>query len=135
MGLWSLDCALPVDILSELLALSTQCSWNPNILLLGPATSFFFPPLPKPEPEPASAFPGLDKLLAPSAEPLSPPLPPLNPKKLSCGNGPDRVFILFNPSDDASIGDTCERGSAGVASFFSLDPEPDPKVLVGFDGV
>jgi hypothetical protein len=134
LGLWSVDCALPVDTLSELLPLSTQCSWNPNILLLGSATAFFFPPLP--EPEPASALPGLDKLLAPSVGPLSPPPPPpLNPKKLSCGNGPDRVFILFNPSDDASIGDTCERGSADVASFFPLDPEPEPKAEVCFDGV
>jgi hypothetical protein len=57
-----------------------------------------------------------------------PPPPPLNPKKLFCGNGPDRVFILFNPSDDASIGDTCERGSADLASFFSLDPEPETDI-------
>jgi hypothetical protein len=33
-------------------------------------------------------------------------LSPLKPKKLSCGNGPDLVFILFNPNDDAKIGET-----------------------------
>ena len=110
LGLWSLDCALPVDILSELLPLSTQFSSKPAALLfvgVGPAATaasfFFFPSL-------------LDKLLAPRADPLS---PPLNPKKLSCGNGPDRVFILFNPSDDASIGDT---EAASTASVLVLEP-------------
>lgn len=110
LGLWSLDCALPVDILSELLPLSTQFSSKPAALLFvgvgpaAPAASFFF-------------FPSLlDKLLAPRADPLS---PPLNPKKLSCGNGPDRVFILFNPSDDASIGDT---DAASTASVLVLEP-------------
>ncbi|KAL0464055.1 UNVERIFIED_CONTAM: hypothetical protein Slati_0293100 [Sesamum latifolium] len=73
---------------------------------------------------------GLDKLLAPKATPFS-RLPKL--KKLSWGNGPDRVFILFNPKDDATIGETdsevgpAEGGPAGgggaSSDFFNLEGE------------
>ena len=121
LGLCSLDCALPGDILSELLPLSPQFSSKSVILLeVGPTASFFFfPSLPTP---------GLDKLL--SAEPLS---LPLNPKKHSCGHGPDRVFILFNPSDDASMGDTEAADSATSVLVFDLDLEPS--VEFDFDEV
>lgn len=125
LGLWSLEGTLLVDILSELLPLSTQLplatlSLNPVLLTLAAAAaSFFF------NPELPSPATGLDKLLDPNAEPLS----PLNPKKLSCGSGPDLVFILFNPSDDARMGDTDAGSVAGDADdddFFGVVVELKP---------
>ena len=126
-GLWSREGTLPVDILSELLPLSTQLplvtfSLNPVLLRLA---AFFFL-----DPELPSPTTGLDKLLEPKADPLS----PLNPKKLSCGNGPDLVFILFNPSDDARMGDTDAGSVAGDADDFFGVVELKP-AKVDFIGV
>lgn len=90
-GLWSIDVTpLPPLPVSELLPLSTpKPSRNPTLLWF--PTSFFFP--------------DLERLLAPNTA-VAPPFSPRKPKKLSCGNGPDLVFILFNPNDDAKIGET-----------------------------
>lgn len=115
-GLWSLEAPLSVDIVSELLPLS---AFSRNDFF-----SFFLPP----ETESFPLTNGRDKLLAPKPLSLLPKL-----KKLSCGSGPERVFILFSPKDDATIGDTDKEvgpedgGGGGAASsdFFNCEGEED----------
>lgn len=81
-GMWAVE-----GLLSELLPVSATFSTQPN--------SFF--------PQPSLVGPlGLERLLEPRAMGFS----GRNPKKLSWGNGPDLVFILLRPKDDARIGDT-----------------------------
>lgn len=59
----------------------------------------------------------------------------MKPKKLSCGNGPDLVFILFSPRDDARIGETDDATSFTSADFLAFGPKLKPEIGSDFEGV
>lgn len=109
------DGPLSVDKVSELLPVSATFSKK--------VMSFF------PEPLAVASLArgtlGLERLLEPRTKP---PFSGRNPKKLSCGNGPDLVLILFKPNDDARIGDTEAEGDPelgfAVGSIWTSLPFP-----------